>query len=90
MVQERGSNFSGGEKQRIAIARAILKNADAVIFDEATNAVDMKNESYIYDYMKEIAKQGKTVLIVAHRDNARLLADNEIRIEQGMIVDTNE
>ncbi|MCL2773770.1 MAG: ABC transporter ATP-binding protein/permease [Oscillospiraceae bacterium] len=86
MVQEHGSNFSGGEKQRIAIARAILKNAHAVIFDEATNAVDMKNESYIYDYMREIAKQGKTVLIIAHRDNARLLADNEIHIEQGMIV----
>lgn len=87
MVHEHGSNFSGGEKQRIAIARAILKNACAVIFDEATSAVDMKNESYIYDYMREMASQGKTVLIVAHRDNARLLADNEIRIEQGMIVE---
>lgn len=84
MVQEHGSNFSGGEKQRIAIARAILKNTNAVIFDEATNAVDMKNESYIYDYIREMSRQGKTVLIVAHRDNARLLADNEIRIEQGM------
>ena len=78
MVQEHGSNFSGGEKQRIAIARAILKNASVVIFDEATNAVDMKNESYIYDYIREISKQGKTILIVAHRDNARLFADNEI------------
>jgi ABC-type multidrug transport system fused ATPase/permease subunit len=87
MVQEHGSNFSGGERQRIAIARAILKNANVVIFDEATNAVDIKNESYIYDYMRETARQGKTVLIIAHRDNARLLADNEIRIEQGMIVE---
>ena len=87
MVQEHGSNFSGGEKQRIAIARAILKNANAVIFDEATNAVDMKNESYIYDYIQKISKRGKTVLIIAHRDNAKLLADNEIRIDRGMLVD---
>lgn len=87
MVEEHGSNFSGGEKQRIAIARAILKNANAVIFDEATNAVDTANEAYIYDYIRQISKQGKTVLIVAHRDNARLFADNEICLEQGMIVD---
>ena len=86
IIKEHGSNFSGGEKQRIAIARAILKNANAVIFDEATNAVDMKNESYIYDYIRKISNQGKTVLIIAHRDNAKLLADNEIRIEQGRIV----
>lgn len=80
IVQEHGNNFSGGEKQRIAIARAILKNANTIILDEATNAVDMKNESHIYDYMREMARQGKTVVIVAHRDNARLLADNEIKI----------
>ena len=86
MVQEHGSNFSGGERQRIAIARAILKNTRVLIFDEATNAVDMKNESYIYDYMREMAEQGKTVLIIAHRENARLLADHEIKLEEGMIV----
>ena len=80
-VQEHGSNFSGGEKQRIAIARAILKNTNAVIFDEATSAVDMKSESNIYDYMRQTANQGKTVIIIAHRDNAKMLADNTIRIE---------
>jgi len=83
MVQEHGSNFSGGEKQRIAIARAILKNADAVIFDEATNAVDIENEKYIHDYMREMADRGKTVIIVAHRETAGSFADNKIRIEQG-------
>ena len=87
MVREHGSNYSGGERQRIAIARAILKNARAVIFDEATSAVDMKNESDINEYLREMANQGKTVIIVSHRDNARLLADNEIRIEQGMVND---
>jgi ABC-type multidrug transport system fused ATPase/permease subunit len=87
MVHEHGSNFSGGEKQRIAIARAILKNACAVIFDEATSAVDVKNEYYIYDQLRRMANQGKVVLIIAHRENARLLADNEIRIEHGLIAE---
>jgi ABC-type multidrug transport system fused ATPase/permease subunit len=87
MVHEHGSNLSGGEKQRIAIARAILKNAYAVIFDEATSAVDAKNEYYIYDQLRRMANQGKVVLIIAHHENARLLADNEIRIEHGLIAE---
>jgi len=80
-VLEHGSNFSGGEKQRIAIARAILKNAKAMIFDEATSAVDIRNESYIHEHVQEMAKEGKTVLIISHRNNAKQFADNEICIE---------
>lgn len=83
LVQEHGSNFSGGERQRIAIARSILKNAPVVIFDEATNAIDMDSESYIYEYVREIACQGKTVLIIAHRDTAKGYADHEIRMGRG-------
>ena len=85
LVREQGGNFSGGERQRIAIARAILKNAPVVIFDEATSAVDATNEADIYVYAREAAGHGKTVVIVAHRENARSLADREIRIERGMV-----
>jgi len=88
IVQEHGSNFSGGEKQRIAIARAFLKKANTVVFDEATSAVDVSNESYIYDCIHEMCKQGKTVLIIAHRNNAKLHADNVVHIEHGVIVNT--
>lgn len=87
MVQEQGSNFSGGERQRIVIARSILKNAPTVILDEATNAIDMESESYIYEYARNIARQGKTVLIIAHRDTIKGYADNTIRMGRRAIVD---
>ena len=81
MVQEHGTNFSGGEKQRIAIARAILKNAPVIILDEATSAIDSKNESYIHNYMKSQAENGKTILVIAHRESALRFSEHTIRIE---------
>ena len=78
MVMEHGRNFSGGQRQRIAIARAILKNAPVIIMDEATNAIDSKNESYIYDYIKTQAGEGKTILIIAHRESVLHISDNLI------------
>ena len=61
-----GSRFSGGEKQRIAIARAILKNAPILILDEATSAADPENQVEIDKAIENLCK-GKTVIIVAHR-----------------------
>lgn len=86
MIEEHGHNFSGGEKQRIAIARAVLKNSSVIILDEATNAVDLSNEANIFDYIAKLAKKGKTILIIAHRETALQLADNAIKIEQGKII----
>lgn len=78
------SRFSGGEKQRIAIARAILKNAPILILDEATSAADPENQVEIDRAIENLCK-GKTVLIVAHRLGAVKMCDKVAIIEDGRI-----
>ena len=78
VVQEQGNNFSGGEKQRIAIARALLKNAPVLILDEASSAIDQQTEAEISKNFRKLADQGKTILVVSHRKNPSLQADFEI------------
>lgn len=68
VVGEGGATLSGGEKQRISIARCILKDAPIIILDEATASVDTDNESYIQEAISELVK-GKTLLVIAHRLN---------------------
>ena len=68
VIGEGGATLSGGEKQRISIARCILKDAPIVILDEATASVDTDNESYIQEAINELVK-GKTLLVIAHRLN---------------------
>ena len=82
LVQEHGTNFSGGEKQRIAIARAILKNAPVMILDEATSAIDSNTESRIHEFLRTQAEKGKTVVIITHRQSALRIADNTIQIDR--------
>lgn len=78
------SRFSGGEKQRIAIARAILKNAPILILDEATSAADPENQIEIDKAIANLCK-GKTVLIVAHRLGATRMCDKVAVIENGTV-----
>lgn len=85
LVEENGNNFSGGEKQRISIARAILKDAPIVILDEATSALDPENEKEILEAVDELTKN-KTVIMIAHRMNTLKNADHIIAIENGNIV----
>lgn len=84
MVGEGGATLSGGEKQRISIARCILKNAPIVILDEATASVDTDNESYIQEAISELVK-GKTLLVIAHRLNTIREADQILVISDGHI-----
>ncbi len=84
VVGEGGATLSGGEKQRISIARCILKDAPIVILDEATASVDMDNESYIQEAISELVR-GKTLLVIAHRLNTIREADQILVISNGRI-----
>lgn len=85
-VGERGLKLSGGEKQRVAIARTILKNPPILIFDEATSALDSKTEKAIQDELSSISAD-RTTLIIAHRLSTVVEADEILVMEQGRIVE---
>lgn len=86
LVGERGLKVSGGEKQRIAIARALLKDAPILIFDEATSALDSKAEAAILDAMREVAAN-HTTIVIAHRLSTVVDADNIVVLDQGQVVE---
>ena len=81
-----GATLSGGEKQRISIARAILKNAPIVLLDEATSSVDPENELYIQEAINELVKD-KTLIVIAHGFSSIREADNILVIEEGKLVE---
>jgi ATP-binding cassette subfamily B protein len=86
MVGERGLKLSGGEKQRVAIARTLLKDPPIMIFDEATSALDSANERAIQAQLKGIA-QHKTALVIAHRLSTVVDAHEILVMEAGRIVE---
>ena len=86
IVGERGLKLSGGEKQRIAIARAILKRPKILIFDEATSALDTQAEKAIQSALREVAA-GHTTLVIAHRLSTVVDADIILVMEQGRIAE---
>ena len=86
MVGERGLKLSGGEKQRVAIARTLLKNPPILILDEATSALDSANERAIQEELRSVA-QNKTALVIAHRLSTVVDADQILVMERGRIVE---
>ena len=86
MVGERGLKLSGGEKQRVAIARTIIKDPCILLFDEATSALDTQTEQEIQANLRELS-EGRTTLIIAHRLSTVVDADEIIVLDQGQIVE---
>ena len=86
VIGEGGASLSGGEKQRISIARCILKDAPIVILDEATASVDLDNERYIQEAITELVK-GKTLIVIAHRLNTIRAADKIVVVSEGRIAE---
>jgi ATP-binding cassette subfamily B protein len=86
MVGERGHRLSGGEKQRLAIARLLLKSPSVVILDEATAHLDSENEQLVHAAL-QTALQGRTSIVIAHRLSTVRDADQILVLEKGSIVE---
>ncbi len=84
MVGERGLKLSGGEKQRVAIARTLLKNPPILVLDEATSALDSRTEQAIQETLERIARN-RTTIIIAHRLSTVVGADRIAVLEDGRV-----
>jgi len=86
-VGENGAALSGGEKQRLAIARALYKKPDILIFDEATSSLDSDSEQYVKRVINDLKNHGKTILIIAHRLSTVIDADKIVILENGQLIE---
>ena len=85
---EFGANLSGGERQRIAFARALYKNPDVLILDEATSALDSESEMVIKKLVEDLSKEGKTIIVIAHKLQSIKNADMIYAFKKGEIVES--
>lgn len=79
--------LSGGEKQRVCIARSLANNPSIILADEPTGDLDEKNERVIFEYLKELANEGKCVIVVSHSAEVKKYADEVINLKEGELVD---
>ena len=87
-IGEHGASLSGGERQRIAIARALYKEPEILIFDEATSSLDSISEKHVKQTLDEQVKQGKTVIVIAHRLSTVKNADRIVVLDKGQVAET--
>ena len=86
-VGEHGASLSGGERQRLAIARAVYRNPEIILFDEATSSLDTLSEKYVKKVTRQLAAEGKTIVIIAHRLSTVKDADTIVTIDSGKVVE---
>lgn len=84
-VGENGEQLSGGQKQKVSIARALLKNAPIIIFDEPTAALDADSESKIIDTILKLKEEGKSILLITHKNSTLCIADRILHIKEGKV-----
>lgn len=84
---ENGANLSGGQKQRLGIVRALYRNPEVLILDEATSSLDSASEAYVQNTLAQFQAQGKTIIIIAHRLSTVMDADKIIVLHEGNVVE---
>ena len=86
-IGEHGASSSGGERQRLAIARAVYRNPEIILFDEATSSLDTLAEKYVKQVIKQLASEGKTIVIIAHRLSMVHDVDTIVTLSHGKVVE---
>jgi len=84
---ENGASISGGQKQRLAIARALYKNPEVLLLDEATSSLDPESESYVQKTIDQLKSEGKTIIVIAHRLSTVMEADKIVVLENGQLIE---
>ncbi|HBB01843.1 MAG: peptidase C39 [Bacteroidetes bacterium GWD2_45_23] len=86
-IGEHGASLSGGEKQRIAIARSLYKDPEVLIFDEATSSLDSISEKFVKNTLNDLATKGKTIIVIAHRLSTVRDAESIVVLEEGRLAE---